>query len=208
MLVLHCQKLKTQEDESSPDSASYQGSQEQPNQEETSGTLWPQLGEEDISEGDWEAEGYDSLEDNDDEGSSSDALENIAPPSPKRDLKSAKAVRVSRAVVKQLRIKWGPQNLKTKVIEAIVTPNLQASCFVVTSILHDKFRNYKWRVVQSHQAGGNGYVYVKMRHIDLIRLHAKMFEWGGERVRFCAVRNVLPINPQDPVDEYQVARIS
>ena len=55
---------------------------------------------------------------------------------------------------------------------------------------------------------GNGYVYVKMRHIDLIRLHAKMFEWGGEHVSFCVVRNVLPINPQDPMDENQVARIS
>ena len=101
---VHYQKLKTQEDESSLDSASYQGSQEQPNQEETSGTYWPRMGEEDISEGDWEAEGYDSLEDNDDEGSSSDALENIAPPSPKHDLKSAKAIRVSREVVNQLSI--------------------------------------------------------------------------------------------------------
>ena len=117
--MLHCQKLKTQEGESSPDSASYQGSQEQPNQEETSGTYWTQLGEEDISEGDWEAEVYDSLEDNDDEGSNSDALENIAPPSPKRDLKSAKAIRVSRAVVKQLRIKWGPQTLKTKLYKPL-----------------------------------------------------------------------------------------
>jgi len=115
---------------------------------------------------------------------------------------------VSRAVVKQLRIKWGPQSDKTKVIEAIVKPNLQASCFAVTSILQNKFRNYKWCVVQSHQAGDNGYVYVKMRHIDLIRLHAKMFEWGGEHVSFCAVSNVLPIKPQDPMDENQVARIS
>ncbi|XBH59639.1 hypothetical protein VPH35_114342 [Triticum aestivum] len=127
------------------------------------------------------------------------------PSSPHHDLKSAKVVRVSSAIAAQLGIKFGVH--QTMVLEAIVKPNQQATCFIVGCIIYDKLKHYNWRIVQSQHNESSGYVYVKMRHDDLKKFHGKSYGWAGEQATFCMVKTILPISP-DPVDEHQVVKIA
>jgi hypothetical protein len=91
----------------------------------------------------------------------------------------------------QLRVTYGVG--QTKILEAIVTPNLQPADYVVACVLFSKMQDARWRIVQSHKNGDDGYVYIKMRKRDLLRFHGKMYEWDGARVTFCMVQTILPI---------------
>jgi hypothetical protein len=84
------------------------------------------------------------------------------PRSPNIDIKSAKIARISRVVIYQLRVTYGVR--QTKILEAIVTPNLQPVGYVVVCVLFSKMQDARWRIVQSHQNGDDGYVYIKMRN--------------------------------------------
>jgi hypothetical protein len=127
------------------------------------------------------------------------------PRSPNIDIKSAKRARISRIVIYQLRVTYGVG--QTKIPEAIVTPNLQPGGYVVACVLFSKMQDARWRIVQSHQNGDEGYVYIKMWNQDLVRFHGKMYEWDGARVTFCMVKTILPIIPTDPMDQHHVVKI-
>jgi hypothetical protein len=127
------------------------------------------------------------------------------PRSPNIDIKSAKRARISRIVIYQLRVTYGVG--QTKIPEAIVTPNLQPAGYVVACVLFSKMQDARWRIVQSHQNGDNGYVYIKMRNRDLVRFHGKMYEWDGARVTFYMVQTILPIIPTDPMVQHHVVKI-
>jgi hypothetical protein len=58
------------------------------------------------------------------------------PRSPNIDIKSAKRARISRIVIYQLRVTYGVG--QTKILEAIVTPNLQPAGYVVACVLFSK----------------------------------------------------------------------
>jgi hypothetical protein len=96
------------------------------------------------------------------------------PRSPNIDIKSAKRARISRIVIYQLRVTYSVG--QTKILEAIVTPNLQPAGYVVACVLFSKMQDGRWRIVQSHQNGDKGYVYIKMQNRDLVRFHGKMYE--------------------------------
>jgi hypothetical protein len=55
---------------------------------------------------------------------------------------------------------------KTRILEAIVTPNLQPAGYAVVCPLQKTARWGKWGIVQSQQNDDEGYVYVKMRNKD------------------------------------------
>jgi hypothetical protein len=82
------------------------------------------------------------------------------PRSPNIDIKSTKRARSSGIVIYQLRVTYGVG--QTKILEAIVTPNLQPAGYVVACVLFSKMQYARWRIVQSHQNGDEGYVYIKM----------------------------------------------
>jgi hypothetical protein len=84
------------------------------------------------------------------------------PRSPNIDIKSAKRARISHIVIYQLRVTYGVG--QTKILEAIVTSNLQLAGYVVACVLFSKMQDARWRIVQSHQNGDEGYVYIKMRN--------------------------------------------
>jgi hypothetical protein len=127
------------------------------------------------------------------------------PRSPNIDIKSAKRARISRIVIYQLRVTYGVG--QTKILEAIVTPNLQLAGYVVACVLFSKMQDARWRIIQSHQNGDDCYVYIKMQNRDLVRFHRKMYEWDGARVTFCMVQTILPIIPTDPMDQHHVVKI-
>jgi hypothetical protein len=80
---------------------------------------------------------------------------------------------------------------QTKILEAIVTSNIQPAGYMVACILFSKMQDARWWIVQSHQNGDDGYVYIKMQNRDLVRFHGKMHEWDGARVTFCMVRIII-----------------
>lgn len=161
-------------------------------------TAAPGAGGETLSECD--LEGYGSLGEDD-----VDIISDSQPQSPTRDLNIAKEVNISRAVFEQLKIKWG--GAQTQVLEAIVIPNDQPACFIVSCMLYDKLLHWKWRIVESHQHGESTYVYAKMRHTDLVRFHAKLYGWGEARATFCSVHTVLPVTPE-PMDAHLAVQLS
>ena len=139
----------------------------------------------------------DDDEDKDDDGE--------PPRSPDVDVeKSAKRARISPIVMYQLRMTYGIN--KNNILEAVVTSAIQPACYVVSCVLFSKMKDARWRVVQSHQNGDAGYVYVKMHEQDLKRFHGKLYQWDGARVIFCKVKSVMPIMP-DPMDAHPVEKI-
>jgi hypothetical protein len=96
---------------------------------------------------------------------------------------------------------------QTKILKAIVTPNLQPAGYIVACVLFSKMQDAGWWIIQSHQNGDNGYVYIKMRNQDLVRFHGKMYKWDGARVTFCMVQTILPSIPTDPMDQHHVVKI-
>jgi hypothetical protein len=96
------------------------------------------------------------------------------PRSPNIDIKSAKRARISSIIIYQLRVTYGVG--QTKILKVIVTPNLQLAGYVVACVLFSKMQDARWWIVQSHQNGDEGYVYIKMRNRDLVRFHGKMYE--------------------------------
>jgi hypothetical protein len=127
------------------------------------------------------------------------------PRSPNINIKSTKRARISRIVIYQLRVTYGVG--QTKILETIVTLNLQPADYVVACVLFSKMQDARWRIFQPHQNGDDGYVYIKMRNRDLMRFHGKMYEWDGARVTFCMVQTILPIIPTDPMDQHHVVKI-
>ncbi|KAK1627548.1 hypothetical protein QYE76_001863 [Lolium multiflorum] len=93
-----------------------------------------------------------------------------------------------------------------QLLQAIVTTKDQPACFVISCILFDKLKHCNWRIVQSHQHG-EGYVYVKMIHADLVRFHDKMYGWGEARATFCSIHTIFALEP-DPMDAYPVVQLS
>jgi hypothetical protein len=146
-------------------------------------------------------EGNKNGEDEDDDPEDDDP----EPRSPNIDIKSTKRVRIYRIVIYQIRVTYGVEH--TKILEAIVTPNLQPAGYVVACVLFSKMQDARWRIIQSHQNGDGGYVHIKMRNRDLVRFHGKMYEWDGARVTFCMVQTILPIIPTDPMDQHHVIKI-
>jgi hypothetical protein len=67
------------------------------------------------------------------------------PRSPNIDIKSAKRARISRIVIYQLRVTYGVR--QTKILEAIVTPNLQPAGYVVACVLFSKMQDARWRII-------------------------------------------------------------
>ena len=65
--------------------------------------------------------------------------------SPEVDIKSAKRTRISRIVMYQLRVTYGVQ--KTRILEAVVTPNIQPAGYVVSRVLFSKMQDARWRIV-------------------------------------------------------------
>jgi hypothetical protein len=45
---------------------------------------------------------------------------------------------------------------------------------MVACVLFRKMQDARWRIVQSHQNGDEGYIYVKMQNPGLVRFHGKM----------------------------------
>jgi hypothetical protein len=45
---------------------------------------------------------------------------------------------------------------------------------MVVCVLFRKIQDARWRIVQSHQNGDEGYIYVKMQNPGLVRFHGKM----------------------------------
>ena len=158
----------------------------------------PRVEEEAFDEGQVSPEGYASLDGRDDEDD-----EEVPPPSPLVDEKSATRVNVSRLVIRQLKVGI---DYTHQVLQAVVTPNLQPACFVVSRVLFSKLGNTNWRIVQSHAAGDSAHIYIKMRKKDVRRCHGKRYEWMGEKVTFCKVILLRPLIP-DPMEAGPVIKI-
>ena len=142
------------------------------------------------------SEGYASLDGGSGEDSGED--DDARPPtSPNVDEKSAKRVWLSRMVMRQLRVTVGPY--QDNILEAVVTPNQQPACFVVSRVLFSKLADPNWRIIQSHNNGDTAHIYIKMRTKGLQNFHRKRYQWMGEQVTFCKVNCVLPLTP-DPMD--------
>ena len=107
-------------------------------------------------------------------------------------------------VMRQLRVTVGPN--QDNILEAVVTPNQQPTCFVLSRVLFSKLGAPNWRIVQSHNNGDTAHIYIKMRTKDLRRFHGKRYQWMGEEVTFCKVKCVLPLTP-DPMDAGQVVKL-
>jgi hypothetical protein len=65
--------------------------------------------------------------------------------SPNIDIKSTKRARISHIVICQLRVTYGVG--QTKILEAIVIPNLQPAGYVVACVLFSKMQDARWRIV-------------------------------------------------------------
>jgi hypothetical protein len=146
-------------------------------------------------------EGNKNSDDKDDDPEDGDP----EPLSPNIDIKYAKRARISCIVIYQLRVTYVVR--QTKILEAIVTPNLQPAGYVVACVLFSKMQDARWWIVQSYQNSDEGYVYIKMRNRDLVRFHGKMYEWDGACVTFCMVHTILPIIPTDPMDQHYVVKM-
>jgi hypothetical protein len=107
-------------------------------------------------------------------------------------------------VIRQLRVQIDPYH--DNVLEAVVTPNQQPSCFMVSRALFSKLENPNWRIVQSHINRDTAHIYIKMRRKDMRRFHGKRYEWMGEQVTFCKVTTILPLTP-DPMEAGLVVKI-
>ena len=144
----------------------------------------PRVEEEAFDEGLVSPEGYASLDGRSGEESAEDNDEDdeeVPPRSPEVDEKSATSINVSCLVIRQLKVENGCTD---HVLQAVVTPNLQPACFVVSRVLFSKLGNTNWRIVQSHDAGDSAHIYIKMPTKDVRRCHGKRYEWMGEQVTF------------------------
>ena len=146
------------------------------------------------------SEGYASLDGRSGEESAEDNDE-VPPTSPNVDEKSGITCYVSRLVIRQLKVEVHTHN--DHVLQAVVTPNLQPACFVVSRVLFSKLGNTNWRIVQSHD---DGHIYIKMREKDMRRCHGKRYEWMGEQVTFRRVISLKLLKPE-PMEAGPVIKI-
>ena len=104
-------------------------------------------------------------------------------------------------MIRQLKVE--AQTHTDHVLQAVVTPNLQPACFVVSRVLFSKLGNTKWRIVQSTD---DGHIYIKMREKDMRRCHGKRYEWMGEQVTFRRVISLKLLKPE-PMEAGPVIKI-
>jgi hypothetical protein len=69
---------------------------------------------------------------------------------------------------------------QTKILEAIVTPDLQPEGYVVACVLFSKMQDVRWRIVQSSEV-----------------------LWNQDH----GSQTILPIIPTDPMDQHHVVKI-